>query len=262
MSNDQPTRRRRPLRSIVRRFRKNADGATAVEFGMVSVPFLGLLFAIFESAYVFFVTEALESAVADAGRKIMTGQTLGSAYTGASAASNFRDGVLCTNTATSGTANYVLTGATFLNCSNLTVDVRTAGKSGSTSFTTTGTGASALASQAISSAVFCPGSQNDVVVMRIMYDMPVYLPIIIANSLGDVTVDMVEEPEFGRDDRQHLVACRIGVAGGVEALQQTVGAREIALVQRLFGARLRFQDQPGVVGHGLARSRIRESPPA
>ena len=41
------------LRRLLRRFRGDRSGATAVEFAMVSVPFFGLLFAIFETAFVF-----------------------------------------------------------------------------------------------------------------------------------------------------------------------------------------------------------------
>jgi Flp pilus assembly protein TadG len=160
---------RRPSRSLIRRFRKNEKGSTSVEFAMVSVPFLGLLFAIFESAYVFFVTESLESAVNDAGRTLMTGQNT-SSYT---SATGFRDGVVCAKL------------PSFITCSNVTVDVRTAGTSGSTSFS----GANTYASTAISSTsnYFCPGSQGDVVVMRVMYDMPVYLPMLVATSVGKVS---------------------------------------------------------------------------
>lgn len=35
--------------------------ATAVEFALVSVPFLGLLFAIFETALVFFTAQGVEA---------------------------------------------------------------------------------------------------------------------------------------------------------------------------------------------------------
>src|SRR6185436_7698233 len=50
------------------------DGAAAVEFGLVAAPFLALVFAIMETAVVFFSGQALETAVADSSRLIMTGQ--------------------------------------------------------------------------------------------------------------------------------------------------------------------------------------------
>src|SRR5882672_2109471 len=58
----------------LRRFTRQEDGATAVEFAMVAAPFLALVFAIIETAVVFFAGQTLETAVADSSRLIMTGQ--------------------------------------------------------------------------------------------------------------------------------------------------------------------------------------------
>ena len=58
----------------MRRFAQAQDGAAAVEFGLVAAPFLALMFAIMETAIVFFAGQALETAVADSARLIMTGQ--------------------------------------------------------------------------------------------------------------------------------------------------------------------------------------------
>ncbi len=46
----------------------------AVEFAFVAVPFFALLFAIIETALVFWTSQALETAVSDASRRIYTGQ--------------------------------------------------------------------------------------------------------------------------------------------------------------------------------------------
>jgi Flp pilus assembly protein TadG len=59
---------------MVRRLVRKQDGSAAVEFGMVAAPFLLLVFAIMETAIVFFAGQALETAVADSARLIMTGQ--------------------------------------------------------------------------------------------------------------------------------------------------------------------------------------------
>jgi Flp pilus assembly protein TadG len=50
------------------------DGAAAVEFAIVAAPFLALVFAIIETAVVFFAGQTLETAIADASRLILTGQ--------------------------------------------------------------------------------------------------------------------------------------------------------------------------------------------
>lgn len=58
---------------FAKRFRKNEDGATAVEFAFVSLPFFALLFGIIELAIVFFVNSALVHATSEAGRLIRVG---------------------------------------------------------------------------------------------------------------------------------------------------------------------------------------------
>lgn len=57
-----------------RRFARDERGATAVEFGIVAFPFFALLFAIIETALIFWSTQVLETAVADASRRLYTGQ--------------------------------------------------------------------------------------------------------------------------------------------------------------------------------------------
>jgi len=65
----------------VRRFAKGEDGIAAVEFGIVAAPFLALMFAIMETAIVFFANQTLETAVADSSRLIMTGQAQSGGFT-------------------------------------------------------------------------------------------------------------------------------------------------------------------------------------
>ena len=67
-------RTRRLIAPVFRRFARQQDGAAAIEFGMVAAPFLALVFAIMETAMVFFAGQALETATADSARLIMTGQ--------------------------------------------------------------------------------------------------------------------------------------------------------------------------------------------
>jgi Flp pilus assembly protein TadG len=62
------------VRPKASRFLRNDKGAAAIEFAIVAMPFLALLFAIIETALVFFAGQVLETAVADKGRQILTGQ--------------------------------------------------------------------------------------------------------------------------------------------------------------------------------------------
>lgn len=57
-----------------RGFARSQDGAAAIEFGLIAAPFLALLFAIMETAFVFFAGQSLEYATAQSGRLVMTGQ--------------------------------------------------------------------------------------------------------------------------------------------------------------------------------------------
>ncbi len=68
------TRAGRIVRKLARKFVRRDDGATVVEFGLVVFPFLALLFAIIETALVFFASQVLETAAADSARLILTGQ--------------------------------------------------------------------------------------------------------------------------------------------------------------------------------------------
>lgn len=59
---------------ILRRARRDRSGATAVEFALVAAPFFFLLFAMIETAAVFFTSTVLENAVLETAREIRTGQ--------------------------------------------------------------------------------------------------------------------------------------------------------------------------------------------
>ena len=63
---------KRALR-FAKRFKKNEDGATAIEFAFVALPFFALLFGIMELAIVFFINSALVHATSEAGRLIRVG---------------------------------------------------------------------------------------------------------------------------------------------------------------------------------------------
>jgi len=55
-------------------FRADRKGSVAIEFGLVAIPFLALLFAIFQTALVIFTGQVLDTALQDASRLILTGQ--------------------------------------------------------------------------------------------------------------------------------------------------------------------------------------------
>jgi Flp pilus assembly protein TadG len=69
------------LRNKLRRFRRSRRGSTLVEFALVAPLFFALLFAIVETAMVFFAGQVLESMAQDSARMILTGQAQSAGYT-------------------------------------------------------------------------------------------------------------------------------------------------------------------------------------
>jgi len=58
----------------LRRFPRDNSGASAIQLSLIGIPFFAMLFAIVETALIFFATQAMETATQDAARLIMTGQ--------------------------------------------------------------------------------------------------------------------------------------------------------------------------------------------
>lgn len=63
-----------PVRGLLQRWRSDISGATAVEFAIISVPFIMFIFGIIGIGLHFFTTSTLEAAVETASRKVLTGQ--------------------------------------------------------------------------------------------------------------------------------------------------------------------------------------------
>ena len=79
-------RRRSPKRGnggFARRFLHARDGSAAVEFGMVALPFILMIFAILELGMVFVIDSVLENATIDTGRLVRTGQASAAGMTAA-----------------------------------------------------------------------------------------------------------------------------------------------------------------------------------
>jgi Flp pilus assembly protein TadG len=135
-------------------FLRSCRGATAVEFGLVAAPFVGILIVILEGALVFFAQEVLQTATTDAARLIMTGQAQTSNLT----QSQFQQDV-CTDA------------AVLFNCSGIYVNVQTF-----SSFS------SMTQMSPIVSGTFNTGAMNygmgtagDIMLVQVFYQWPVIL---------------------------------------------------------------------------------------
>ena len=81
------------LFGLIKAMRRNEDGVTAIEFGIIAAPFLFLIVALLETALVHMTTLDLENAVKDASRRIRTGQAQVASLT----AAQFKD-LVCDQT--------------------------------------------------------------------------------------------------------------------------------------------------------------------
>jgi Flp pilus assembly protein TadG len=149
----------------VRRFARGEDGIAAVEFGIVAAPFLALMFAIMETALVFFASQTLETAVADSARLIMTGQAQSSNFTQA----QFKSAV-CSK----------ILG--LFDCANgIKIDVKTYSSFSSVSTTKPIDANGNL----LTNFGYTPGAPGDIVVVRLMYEWPIYVSL-LGFSLNDM----------------------------------------------------------------------------
>jgi Flp pilus assembly protein TadG len=150
---------------LVRRFVRQQDGTAAIEFGMVALPFLGLTFAILETALVFFAGQTLETAVTDSARLIMTGQ----AQTGGWSKEDFK-------TAVCGKV-YGL-----FDCGGkMYVDVKTYASFSAIS-SAPPVNAGVLDTDNMS---YSPGGVGDIEVVKLYYEWPVYVSL-LGNNLANL----------------------------------------------------------------------------
>ncbi|ADG11879.1 pilus assembly protein [Caulobacter segnis] len=148
-------RARLRLARAAARFARAERGATAVEFALVSIPFLLLVMAMIELGLVFLVSLSLENAIIDAGRTIRTGEAQGAKVT----ATAFKTSV-CNRMSWLGDR-----------CADaLSLDVRTF-----TDFA--GVSASAANATAPNPTAWDPGQPGSIVLVRGYYTWPLVTPL-------------------------------------------------------------------------------------
>lgn len=158
-------RARLRLVRATRRFARAEGGATAVEFALVAIPFLTLIFAIVELGLVLLASLSLENAVIDVGRTIRTGE----AQTGKVTAGAFKTAV-CAKMSPIGP-----------NCATaLQIDVQTFADYAATNTTATD-------GETPRTMAWNPGSAGSIVLIRAYYTWPLITPLLqtgLQNSNG------------------------------------------------------------------------------
>jgi Flp pilus assembly protein TadG len=149
---------------LLARFARAQDGATAVEFAFVAIPFLVLIFSIVELGLAFLVSMTLENAMMNVDRRIRTGEL----QTAGATASTYR-AALCDQMSWLGTS-----------CSSsLIVDVRVL-----PSFTSGAT----LAAPKAAKTCWDPGGPGSIVLVRGYYKWPLITPLMqsaVGGSAGN-----------------------------------------------------------------------------
>lgn len=164
------TRHFRPVLARLGVFRRNRDGATAVEFGMIAMPFFAILFAIAESGMAFLCGQFLDRAVEKASRGIFTGQVSQTPGGSAAQLAKFKGDVCAAITA-------------FLDCAKLYYDVQ--------AYQTFGNAMAPIPMNngTLDTSVlprFNPGTSNQIVVARVYYLQPIYADL-LQTGLGNMS---------------------------------------------------------------------------
>lgn len=164
-----PTAPKPALRNVLRRFRRNRSASAAVEFALVAPVFFALLFAIVETAIVFFAGQVLETITQNSARTIMTGQAQNAGYT----AAQFKSNVVCAQI------------PALFTCANIYVDVQSY-----PSFANVTINSQIDANNNfINNMQYNPGTAGQIVVVRLFYQWPLFVTGLgynIANLSGSM----------------------------------------------------------------------------
>ena len=158
------------VRIIFRRFRRNRRGSAAVEFALVAPVFFALLFAIIETAIMFFASQVLETVTQNSVRQILTGQAQAANY---AKWTNFRDGVVCAQI------------PAVLTCANVYVNVQSTSQFSNAVFNNM---INASGNFDPSTLGYSPGGPGDTVVVQLFYQWPLFVTGLgynIANLTGN-----------------------------------------------------------------------------
>jgi Flp pilus assembly protein TadG len=156
------------VRNILRRFRRNRRGSAAVEFALVAPVFFALLFAIIETAIVFFAGQALESVTQDSAREILIGKAQTAAYDQVAFKNTVCARISMLFDCVNGVYVDVQSYPDFSNVPAIT-DPIDAGKN------------------FVNNMKYCPGNAGDIVVVRLFYQWPLFVTGLgynIANLTG------------------------------------------------------------------------------
>jgi Flp pilus assembly protein TadG len=161
---------------LIASFVKGRRGATAVEFALVAVPFLAMMFEIFQNAMFVYFSGALDQATISSARQIMTGSVQNQSLT----AAQFRSQILCPALPVA------------MSCNNVVVNLQTFSEAdfpgGFYSFINASQTGIIVPPLDNTKTSFCPGSDGQYVYLQVFYAMPFpgigWLPVVTTTFNG------------------------------------------------------------------------------
>ncbi len=145
------------LRQLLRRFRRKEEGATAIEFALIAIPFFLVFMALFEMSTMLLAQYELQQAMTNAARAIRTGQ----ARSGLSL-NDFRDSYVCPH-------------LTFVKCSNIKIEAKNFSSFGAVSYTDADEDYLDDPSKTLP---FSIGGPSEVMAIRMFYKWKFFTPLI------------------------------------------------------------------------------------
>jgi Flp pilus assembly protein TadG len=144
------------VKGLLRRFRRSRGGSAAVEFALIAPMFFALLFAIIETAIMFFAGQVLETITQNSARSILTGQTQIAGYT---TMTQFQTNVVCPQI------------PALFTCTNIAIDVESwpafSGAMAVNNLTN--------ASCNFTNLQYSPGNAGDFVLVKLAYKWPLFV---------------------------------------------------------------------------------------
>lgn len=161
-----PAPSRFTFRTALRRFRGNRRGSAAVEFALVAPIFFALLFAIIETAIMFFASQVLETVTQSSARVVLTGQAQSGSVTACAVS-----GVSTPCTQTTFKAYVCSQISALFDCTKLYVDVSSYSSFSSITLPTHIDSAGNFDT----TMGYSPGNAGDIVVVRLFYQWPLFV---------------------------------------------------------------------------------------
>jgi Flp pilus assembly protein TadG len=142
-------------RGVFYRFRRNRRASAVVEFALVAPVFFALLFAIIETALMFFASQVLQTITSNSARQILTGQVQVAALSQA----QFQSNVVCPQI------------PALFTCANIYIDV----ESYPTFSNVVINNQIDSGGNFINNMQYNPGGPSDIVVVRLFYQWPIFV---------------------------------------------------------------------------------------